>query len=464
LIQSLRRWIKVGTSRASPEDERARRSRGIVHGTVSAIGKSALAFIVAIVSVPLTVRYLGSERYGVWVTISSFLAFLSFTDFGLANSLTNALGKAQATEARDSGRRYISTAFIVLSVIALLTLVLGAALAPRLATFLFPNMQSSLARTEVVPALIISLSIFALNFPLLITNRVLAAHQENALANVWNMAGSLANLVAILAVILFRGGLPWLVLGCSGLGLLTNATSALWLFGFRKSWLRPRFADVDLSFAKNLLSDGWKFFLIGAGWMINSQTDNMVIAHFLGPNQVTPYSVTFSLFAVATMLQTLAYPSLWPAYTNAFAQKDFAWMRRTFRSSFIFSFFVTLAILAVLVVFGREIIRLWAGPAAVPSFSVIVWMALWNLMLSNLYVGSCLLNATGHLRGMTIYGSVTAILNLLLSIWLVQIYGIAGVIAGTVIAFLIANYIPTFLEVRHVLNRFQSDAEEHLAS
>jgi O-antigen/teichoic acid export membrane protein len=81
-------------------------------------------------------------------------------------------------------------------------------------------------------------------------------------------------------------------------------------------------------------------------------------------------------------------------------------------------------------------------------------MALWNLMLSNLYVASCLLNATGHLRGMTIYGSVTAVLNLLLSILFVQIYGVAGVIAGTVIAFLIANYIPTFLEVRNVLRKF----------
>jgi len=464
LIQSLRRWINAGSSRASTEDERARRSRGILHGTVSAIGKSGLAFIVAIVSVPLTVRYLGGERYGVWVTISSFLAFLSFTDFGLANSLTNALGKAQAADARDAGRRYVSTAFIVLSLIALFTLVAGSLLAPRLATFLFPNIQSSLARDEIVPAILISLSIFALNFPLLITNRVLAAHQENALANLWNMAGSLANLVAILAVISFRGGLPWLVLGCSGLGLLTNVTSALWLFGFRKSWLRPRFSDIDLSFAKNLLSDGWKFFLIGVGWMINSQTDNLVIAHFLGANQVTPYSVTFRLFAIATMLQTLAYPSLWPAYTNAFARKDFAWIRRTFRSSFMFSFFVTLAILAVLVIFGRDIIRLWAGPSAVPSFSVIVWMALWNLMLSNLYMASCLLNATGHLRGMTIYGSVTAVLNLLLSIWFVRIYGVAGVIAGTVIAFLIANYIPTFLEVRNVLKRLQSDAERNRAS
>ena len=462
MIQSLRRWINAATSQASPEDQRARRSRGIFHGTVSAIGKSGVAFIVAIVSLPITVRYLGSERYGVWMTISSLLVFLSFTDFGLANSLTNALGKAQATEARDAGRRHVSSAFVVLSLVAFLTLVVGSALAPRLAIFLFPNIQSSLARAEIVPALLISLSIFALNLPLLITNRVLAAHQENALANLWNMAGSLANLVAILAVISLRGGLPWLVLGCSGLGLLTNITSAFWLFGSRKSWLRPRFSDVDLTFAKNLLSDGWKFFLIGMGWMINSQTDNIVIAHFLGAGQVTPYSVTFRLFAIATMLQTLAYPSLWPAYTNAFAQKDFAWIRRTFRSSFMFSLFVTLAILAVLVIFGRDIIRLWAGAGAVPSFSTIVWMALWNLMLSNLYMASCLLNATGHLRGMTIYGTVTAILNLLLSIWFVQIYGVAGVIAGTVIAFLIANYIPTFLEVRSVLNRLRSD--EHHAT
>jgi hypothetical protein len=36
---------------------------------------------------------------------------------------------------------------------------------------------------------------------------------------------------------------------------------------------------------------------------------------------------------------------------------------------------------------------------------------------------------------------------------LVRIYGIVGVIAGTVFAFAIANYIPTFIEVRSVLRR-----------
>jgi len=304
-----------------------------------------------------------------------------------------------------------------------------------------------------VPAVMIALSIFALNLPLFVSSRVLAAHQESALANVWNIMASLGNLAALLVVIWFRGGLPWLVFGCFGFGLAANIACAVWLFGIHKPWLRPSLASVDPAFVKILFSDGWKFFVIGVGWMVNWQTDNMVIAHFLGAAQVTPYAVTFSLFAIATGLQTLAYPNLWPAYTEAHAQGDYEWIRKTLRSNFKFSFFTATAIVVFLTIFGGEIIRLWAGAAAVPPFSVIVWMALWRLMLSTLLVGSCLLNATGHLKGMTIYGTATAVLNLALSILLAKIYGITGVIAATVIAFAVANYLPTFLEVRSVLRK-----------
>jgi O-antigen/teichoic acid export membrane protein len=412
-----------------------------------------LAICVSVISVPLTIGYLGKERYGAWVTIVSVITFLSITDFGLAGSLTNAIGKAQAEEDHARGQRLVSSALLMLSLIASLILIAAIVLAPRIAALLFPNLQSPVARAEIVPAVMIALSIFALNLPLIVSSRVLAAYQESALANFWNMAGSVGNLVALLLVIWFRGGLPWLVFGCFGFGLAANIASAVWLFGFRKPWLRPNLAGVDPAFVRILFSDGWKFFVIGTGWMVNWQTDNMVIAHFLGAAQVTPYAVTFSLFAIATGLQTLAYPNLWPAYTEAYAQRDYEWIRKTLKSNFKFSFFTTSAIVVFLTIFGGEIIRLWAGAAAVPPFSVIVWMALWRLMLSTLLVGSCLLNATGHLKGMTIYGTATAVLNLTLSILLAKIYGITGVIAATVIAFAVANYLPTFLEVRSVLRK-----------
>jgi len=411
---------------------------------------------VSLVSVPLTVGYLGTERYGAWVTIVSMITFLSISDLGLGASLTNALGKAQAREAHETGQRYVSSAILMLSAVALLLLVISATLGPRIANFLFPHLQSPSARVEIAAAVMVALSMCALNLPLLTVARVLAAYQESALANAWKMIGNLGNLASILAVIWFHAGLPWLVAGCFGIGLIVNLVGAAWLFGFYKPWLRPKIAAIDLRFAKVLFSDSWKFLVIGIGWAVNSQIDNMVIAHILGASQVTPYAVTFSLFTIATGLQTLAYHSLWPAYTEAFEEGDYDWIRRTLRANFRFSLFTTLVIVSVLTIFGGEIIRLWAGREAVPPLSVFIWMALWQLMLSTLLVGSCLLNAIGRLKGMTTYGTVTAIVNLTLSILLAQKYGITGVIAATVIAFAVANYVPTFLEVRSILRKMRS--------
>ncbi len=171
-----------------------------------------LAILVTIVSVPLTVGYLGSERYGAWVTIVSVLTFLSITDAGLAASLTNALAKAQAEDARDVGQRYVSSAFFTLSLIAVVILIFGNALAPQISAFLFPSLQSPAARPEIVTAVRAALSIFALNLPFLVNARVLAAHQESALANLWNVAGTVGNLGAISLLSGFEAafhGLSW---------------------------------------------------------------------------------------------------------------------------------------------------------------------------------------------------------------------------------------------------------------
>ncbi|MDQ6861273.1 MAG: oligosaccharide flippase family protein [Verrucomicrobiota bacterium] len=424
-------------------------------GVATAIAGRGVGTLVGLATVPLTIGYLGQERYGIWVTISTFLAFLSFTDFGIANSLSNALGKAHAEEEHHLAARYVSSAFFIFCAIALAIIAISFACAPQLAHSIFRDLQTPAARDEVGPALLLALLIFALDIPLLVTNKVLAAQHQISISNWWGMAGSVANLFAVLAVIWARGGLPWLVIGSSGLGFLTNLACAVWVFGWRWPHLRPHFTRFEKSAMRDLASTGWKFLVIGAVWMVNSETDNLVIARFIGAAQVTPYAITFAVFANATLLQTLAYPSLWPAYTEAFARKDFVWMRRTFASHMKISFISAFAIVTFLVLFGAQIIRFWAGESAVPPFATIIWMGVWNVMLATLYVASCLLNATGHLKGMTIYGTITAVLNIGVSIPLAKIYGISGVIAGTVIAFAVANYIPTFIEVRGVLRKMK---------
>ena len=48
-----------------------------------------LSSLLTLVSLPLAVRYLGAERFGVWATITSTVVFLNLLDLGIASTLTN---------------------------------------------------------------------------------------------------------------------------------------------------------------------------------------------------------------------------------------------------------------------------------------------------------------------------------------------------------------------------------------
>src|SRR5713101_4073462 len=105
-------------SSADPGRERYRRA-GMTAST-SYIAKG-LTLLMGFVSVPLTVHYLGAERYGVWLTISSLLLWVALTDFGLSgNALVNVLSEAVGNDDRESAGHYAASAFWALVAIALI--------------------------------------------------------------------------------------------------------------------------------------------------------------------------------------------------------------------------------------------------------------------------------------------------------------------------------------------------------
>src|SRR5467141_1723142 len=118
-LSRVRYWTEIALGRVSPANEGQKRYQRIIHSTVAATAARGLNLFVGFISVPLAVGYLGRERYGVWITISSLLAFLSFTDFGLGSSLLNALAAAYGRDDRREAQRYVSSAFWLLAVMAI---------------------------------------------------------------------------------------------------------------------------------------------------------------------------------------------------------------------------------------------------------------------------------------------------------------------------------------------------------
>lgn len=456
LSARVRYWAQIALGLIPPANEGQQRYQRIIHSTITAAAARGVNLIVSFISVPLAVGYLGRDRYGAWITISSLLVFLSFTNFGLGSSLLNAISDAHGRDDRPQAQRYVASAFWLLVIIGILLWVPFAGASHWISAQLFSGGGNSSLLAEASPAILIAITIFFLNFPLGLYSEVLTAYQQRAIVNICAIITSIGNLVAIVAVVTLKGGLVWLVLAYSGCGLLVSAVTSVWLYYHAKPWLRPSISAVDSSLVGNLFRSGWKFLVTSIFWIVNLQTDNLIISHFLGPGAVTPYSIAYRLLSYAVIFQSFAVPALWPAYSEARVRNDTAWIRRAFKTNLIFSFVSSLPLTILFVVFGQQIIGLWAGPTAVPPFLLLVWMAIWNLMLATLSAASLLLNAFGRLTGMTIYGTVTAVVNIVLSVILVQRWGVSGVVFASVVSVGLLSYLPTFIEARKALQKLPS--------
>ena len=90
----------------SPGEQRNRERYRLAACAVAAnVASKALAMVL---SVKLTIPYLGAERFGVWMTFASLSAMLAFLDLGVGNALTNRIASAAAQDQPQGLRRAVT--------------------------------------------------------------------------------------------------------------------------------------------------------------------------------------------------------------------------------------------------------------------------------------------------------------------------------------------------------------------
>lgn len=439
-------------------DHRRRRLLGLVQGVVTNLGNRVVGMVVSFLSVPLTIGYLGTERYGAWVALGSLLAWLQLTDFGLGNGLTNAITTAAGEDKPGLVRTHLSNAVVLLSGLAGTVGVLAIIAWPFIDWAALFGLSTPQAQDEIGIAAAIALATSLLQFPMSITGKLYTAHQEGRIGNYWGMAGNVLSLGALLAVTQTGGGLPLLVLAISGTTLLVNACSGVWMFLLHRPSLRPSLRLLDFHHMRSLGNVGGKFFLIQILALIIFQTDNLVIGHYLGASQVPQYSITYTLFSYTSLPQSMLFSYLWAAYTEAIARKDIDWVRRIFRLNLGIGLAFTAIAVVCLAFIAQPFIGWWAGPATVPGANLVVWMACWSLINSFTSPIACLLAAASHLKWQIIYSAVATAMNIVLTLTLVKTWGVEGVIAGTVISYALLICGPTFLDSQHLLRKLRRTA------
>jgi O-antigen/teichoic acid export membrane protein len=464
LIGRLSLWRRLLRLRpydtASPEGRSAERYRRIAWSTLLSTVARVVSLATSFISVPLVVGYLGSERYGMWLTMSSLVAALGPLDLGIGLGLLTVVSDAYGRDDRQAARRAISTAAAMLSLIASLAAVVFA-----IAYFLIPwarvfNVISPTAASEAGPAAAVLFGAFAIGLPLGIVGQVQLAHQSGYISSSWAIAGNLGSFALLLTVIALHGSLPVLMLALTGVGLLAASLNGYFLFRRHRPWLMPRLRDVDLHTARPLLKTGTLFLTLQIAGLVAYQLDNFVISQIMGAKAVPEYAIPAKLFMLAPTLLGFVLTPLWPAYRESMARGDTAWVKRTLRRSIKLAAIVNIPYAAVMIVAGPTLLHLWVGSAVHPTLLLLVGLGLWTMMNTLNGPFAMLLNGANIVGFQAVCSILMAVGNVTISILLVQRIGVSGAVYGSVIAQVVFILVPEIWYVRRLLRRLGSGQSE----
>ena len=419
----------------------ARHRRAAVTGITSGISR-AVRIGVSFITVPLTLHYLGNERFGLWMTISSVLAMAGFADFGIGNGVLNTVSTAFGKDDWEGIRGAISSG------IAVLTLIGAALVAFFLSIYSFVDWGNLFrattadARAQAGPAMLVFVLCFALNIPLDVVQRTQLGLQQGFLTNLWEIFSSVLILVGIVAVVNFHLSLAALVVAFAGAPVLGTWMNAAFFFGVSRRDLLPQWRLVSRKIIQKITTLGGLFFVLQLVGAVSYSADNFIIARILGVADVTVFSIPQRMFSVITVVVAMLMMPLWPAYGEAISRGDMHWVRHTLSRTLLGVFAFASIVSAMLLVFSNKLLLWWVGPGIHPSFLLLLGLAVWAVLSNCGNTLAMFLNGAGIVKFQVIVATIFGIGCLLVKILLTRHYGIAGVPWATIITYIVFAAIP----------------------
>jgi O-antigen/teichoic acid export membrane protein len=408
-------------------------------------GLKGISILINLAYVPLLIDYLGTEEYGVWLTVSSVVAWFGFFDIGLGNGLRNNFSMAVARGEHVLARKYVSTTYAILAIICITVLAIFYAVSG------FIHWPGVFNTAHVENSILLNLSLivftfFFLNFVFQLIGVILLADQKPSVNSSFNV---ISNILCFGIIYLLKQSaqhsLPILGLVLSGMPVFVLVVASLILYSTRYRQYAPALRFVDFSQSATLLNLGIKFFILQVSGLVMYSSTNLLIAQFSSPADVTVYNISYKLFSVATMIYGIILTPMWSATTEAFALEDYKWIRNTVRKMQWLGFGL-IALLFVVLMFSEKIYFLWVGNRVHIPFQVSALVSLSAMLyvLTGIYVA--FQNGIGKIK-LTLYITVAVTLLFLpVAYFFGKVLGIGFI--GILLASLICDLPVKYIQIR----------------
>lgn len=409
-----------------------------------------ISILTSLLLVPMTLGYVSAEIYGVWLTISSILHWLTYMDIGFTLGLKNRLNECLARKDYEKGKSLVSTTYAIMFAIFVPMSAVLIAVSPCIDWCRLLNVNAS--NQEVILKTMQVLFLFiALQMIVNVFVTVVAAYQKTALSSLFAVIGQICSLCIIgMMTVFVKPSLLYLAFAYSMMPIVIVLTASVIYFRSSMKEVAPSLKAINLSYIKDLWGLGIKFFIIQLQMIVLYQATNILISHIAGPESVTQYNISYKLLNVVVMVYSIILNPLWPAFTDAHAKQDYAWMKRTYRK--MQQIYILLcAMVTLVVVLSPQLIRLWVRDMVEVPLVLTICIAIYTLIHCWVSLQAILINGTGKVKLQSRVIVIGLMLHIPISLFLGQYIGIFGVVVSmSVINIIYASVFTT--QIRRILS------------
>ncbi|MFC4233108.1 hypothetical protein ACFOW1_14495 [Parasediminibacterium paludis] len=387
----------------------------------------------------MSLLILGNTNMGVWLTISSVASWISFFDLGIANGLKNKISENIHTQNFVGVRKLISSGYFVILIIAIVLALLFLISSLYLPWNAILN-TNSVSKNNLITIVIITFVSFALRLFSDIILTILISFQKSYLAAFILFTG---NLLTLLLLIFFQNYYNGLIIFISILvicPLLCNLLATVFFFTTKYRNISPSYKLISFRYAQSFLKLGSSFFIIQLMYLLIFTTDNLIIAQFFLPNEVTIYNTAYKYFSIIPFIYAIVLTPFWPIITEAHVTNNIDKIKKII-STLIKYLIITMLIIILMCISANYVYSIWTkGKVIVPlrltlAMGIYVIVSVWNSIYATY------LNAVSKIR-LQLYSSIiTGLLNIPICYLMIKYFHMKseGVMFATIVCLLVGS-------------------------
>ncbi len=414
----------------------------ILRGIGLVFGMTFIAAMFSYATRVIVARKLGPEQFGLFSAVLTFILFLLFfRDLGLGSALTNFIAKYRVEEKYNEIKTAIYSTFCMQLLSSALIGIVIIAFSGYLSVHYFKIPESKI--------ILLILVIYTMtSFLFIITKFILNGFQDTIPYSLMEVGKNL--FILLLSVLLLRYNYGILAAAIP-YALVCIVLFFLLLPFIRRNISFSKYKIVHFKeISRDLLLFGLPLMAADIGGKIIAYTDTIMLTHFSSLSEVGIYNVVLptSLFFIHVSRAISAI--VFPISSELSFKKDFKNLAKGISLLYKYTLALVIPLIFILFAFANHYLLIFFGKEYVVgtlAFRILLVGSMFFMIAS---VNNIIISSMGQPKTVTKIILLSALLNVVLNLFLIPLFGIDGAALSTTLAYLLTLILSTHTLIKSV--------------